>query len=111
MIRTTSAITNEDDFDSAPEMADLELIHRILKRTKHKHSPRRTVSFTSNYINGEVLFHITNDKACYTGLTICCLQNNSPGPIMLNVQIEIDNIRPKIEEIEDDSSSYIEYNL
>merc|ERR1712110_401922 len=90
LIRTTSAITDEDDFDSAPEMADLELIHRILKRTKHKHSPRRTVSFTSNYINGE---------------------NNSPGPIMLNVQIEIDNIRPKIEEIEDDSSSYIEYNL
>ena len=45
-------------------MADLELIHRILKRTKHKNSPRRTVSFTSNYINGEVVETVEIGSSC-----------------------------------------------
>lgn len=45
---------NEDDFDSAPELADMELIHRILKRTKQKDTPKRTASFTSYNINRQV---------------------------------------------------------
>ena len=47
---------NEDDeeFDSAPELADMELIHRILKRSKQRTLPKRTTSFTSYNINRQV---------------------------------------------------------
>lgn len=44
----------DDEFDSAPELADMELIHRILKRSKHKNIPKRTTSFTSYNINRQV---------------------------------------------------------
>ena len=44
---------NDDDFDSAPELAELELIHKILKKTKRSRThPRRsaTISHISEVI-------------------------------------------------------------
>lgn len=80
---------DEEEFDSAPELADMELIHRILKRSKQRTLPKRTTSFTSYNINRQV---------------------SDDGSVFVNVQIAIaDRQRdgPEIVEISD-SASYIE---
>merc|ERR1712046_254394 len=66
----TVSVVNEEDFDSAPELAELELIHKILKRTKRNRSqPRRSATIS----------HISEG-------------NSTSGSIYLNVQIAIDPI-------------------
>ena len=40
-------MVNDDDFDSAPELAELELIHKILKKTKRSRTqPRRSATIS-----------------------------------------------------------------
>ena len=57
---------DEEEFDSAPELADMELIHRILKRSKQRTLPKRTTSFTSYNINRQVCLNLMSNKISLT---------------------------------------------
>lgn len=67
----TVSVVNDDDFDSAPELAELELIHKILKKTKRSRNthPKRSATIS----------HISEG-------------NSTSRSIYLNVQIAIDPI-------------------
>ena len=62
----TVSVVNDDDFDSAPELAELELIHKILKKTKrNRTNPRRSATIS----------HISEVNISQTGFIIFILSS------------------------------------
>ena len=55
----TVSVVNDDDFDSAPELAELELIHKILKKTKRSRTHPRRSATISHISEVKILFCMT----------------------------------------------------